>query len=154
MEEKNDIKNKKNSFKVWGTILLIVISLILLFLNKDKILIETNINLKTIKNSKTIQGKKLVIKSKTDYNKIIEYVFESNILNRVLIHEEFQERDKYEETKNSYNIQNNIDIIEFNDNNLSIDIEKKDFGSDSGLTYDQIYDKYLIQIIDAYELIN
>ena len=43
---------------------------------------QKNIEKKSeIKNSKTIEGEKLVIKSNSEYNRIVEYTFENNILN-------------------------------------------------------------------------
>ena len=39
-----------------------------------------------IKNLKTIEGKRLVIKSNSEYNKIIEYIFEKDVLKTVKIY--------------------------------------------------------------------
>ena len=46
-----------------------------------------------------------------------------------------------------------IEIINTNEKELSIEIEKKDLGSETGKTYEEIYDKYLVQIIGAYQII-
>ena len=48
---------------------------------------------------------------------------------------------------------NNIEIIDVNEQELSIEIEKKDFGSDTDKSYEELYDKYLVQIIGAYEVL-
>lgn len=106
-----------------------------------------------IKTSKTIEGEKLVIKSTSEYNRIIEYNFENNILKTVKMYEQFEDKDKFEEKKNNYEKVDNIEIINTNEKKLSIEIEKKDLGSDTGMSYEQIYDKYLVQIIGAYQII-
>lgn len=106
-----------------------------------------------IKTSKTIEGEKLVIKSTSEYNRIIEYNFENNVLKTVKMYEQFEDKDKFEEKKNNYEKVDNIEIINTNEKKLSIEIEKKDFGSDTGMSYEQIYDKYLVQIIGAYQMI-
>ena len=106
-----------------------------------------------IKTSKTIEGKKLVIKSNSEYNKIVEYTFENNVLKTVKVYEQFENNEKFKETKKNYEMVNNIEIINTNEQELSIEIEKKDFGSDTGMSYEQLYDKYLVQIIGAYEII-
>lgn len=105
----------------------------------------------SIINDVSIENECLVIKSLTDYNKIIEYKFENNNLKTVIIYEQFEEKQQYENKKKNYEEQENIVIKEANEQNLSIEIEKRDFGSDKDLTYEQIQDKYLVQIIGAYE---
>lgn len=105
----------------------------------------------SIINDVSIENECLVIKSLTDYNKIIEYKFENNNLKTVIIYEQFEENQQYENKKKNYEEQENIVIKEANEQNLSIEIEKRDFGSDKDLTYEQIQDKYLVQIIGAYE---
>lgn len=107
----------------------------------------------SIINSKTIQGQKLVIKSNSDYNKIIEYTFENNVLKTVRIYEQFETKETFEPKKQNYEMIENIKIINVNEQELSIEIEKKDFGSDTGKTYEEIYDKYLVQIIGAYQIV-
>lgn len=105
------------------------------------------------KSSSTIEEKKLVIKSKSDYNKIIEYTFENNILKTVKIYEQFEKKEQFEAKKNNYEMVNNIEIIDANEQELSIEIEKKDLGSDTDKSYEELYDKYLVQIIGAYEVL-
>lgn len=115
---------------------------------------QKNIGIKSeIKNSKTIEGEKLVIKSNSEYNRIVEYTFENNILKTVKMYEQFEEKEEFEHKKNNYEMVDNIEIIHINEEELSIEIEKKDFGSDTGKSYEEIYDKYLVQIIGAYQII-
>lgn len=115
---------------------------------------QKNIGIKSeIKNSKTIEGEKLVIKSNSEYNRIVEYTFENNILKTVKMYEQFEEKEEFEQKKNNYEMVDNIEIININEEELSIEIEKKDFGSDTGKSYEEIYDKYLVQIIGAYQII-
>ena len=106
-----------------------------------------------IKNLKTIEGKRLVIKSNSEYNKIIEYIFEKDLLKTVKIYEQFEKREEFDQKKNNYEITDSIEIININEKELSIEIEKKDLGSETGKTYEEIYDKYLVQIIGAYQII-
>lgn len=106
-----------------------------------------------IKNLKTIEGKRLVIKSNSEYNKIIEYIFEKDVLKTVKIYEQFEKREEFDQKKNNYEITDSIEIINTNEKELSIEIEKKDLGSETGKTYEEIYDKYLVQIIGAYQVI-
>lgn len=105
------------------------------------------------KTSAKVEEKKLVIKSNSDYNRKIEYGFENNILKTVKIYEQFEEKEKFETKKENYEIASNIEIINVNEQELSIEIDKKDFGSDTGKSYEEIYDKYLVQIVGAYKVI-
>lgn len=115
---------------------------------------QKNIGLKSeIKTSKTIEGEKLVIRSNSEYNRIVEYTFENNILKTVKMYEQFEEKEEFEQKKNNYSMVDNIEIININEEELSIEIEKKDVGSDTGKSYEEIYDKYLVQIIGAYQII-
>lgn len=115
---------------------------------------QKNIGIKSeIKNSKTIEGEKLVIKSNSEYNRIVEYTFENNILKTVKMYEQFEKKEEFEQKKNNYEMIDSIEIININEEELSIEIEKKDFGSDTGKSYEEIYDKYLVQIIGAYQII-
>lgn len=106
-----------------------------------------------IKNLKTIEGKRLVIKSNSEYNKIIEYIFEKDVLKTVKIYEQLEKKEAFDQKKNNYEITDSIEIININEKELSIEIEKKDLGSETGKTYEEIYDKYLVQIIGAYQII-
>ena len=69
------------------------------------------------------------------------------------MYEQFEEKEEFEQKKSNYSMVDNIEIINTNEEELSIEIEKKDFGSDTGKTYEEIYDKYLVQIIGAYQII-
>lgn len=106
-----------------------------------------------ITESKTVEGEKLVFKSTTEKCRIMEYTFENNILKQVKIYEEFEDKESFEQKKKSYETVDNITVLNTNEQNLSIEIEKKDFGSDTGKSYEETYDKYLVQIIGAYEII-
>lgn len=137
---------------------LIAVSIIvILFLGINFMLSHRNIQEEqkyaNINTSMTIEDQRLVIKSNSDYNKIIEYTFENNILKTVKMYEQFEEKEKFEQKRKTYDIVENVEIINANEQELSIEIEKKDFGSDTGKTYEEIYDKYLVQIIGAYEII-
>ena len=64
-----------------------------------------------------------------------------------------EKKEEFDQKKNNYEITDSIEIININEKELSIEIEKKDLGSETGKTYEEIYDKYLVQIIGAYQII-
>ena len=135
------------------TIVVIILAIIFAYCYINKINFNIPNTKKTIKNEKTVKNKTLVLKSVNDYNKIIKYEFENNILKTVKIYEQFKQKDEYEKNKENYQNLSNIKVIKFDDNELSIEIQKYDFGTDAGLSYDELYDKYLVQIIGAYEIV-
>lgn len=156
--EKHSIEKEKKKINFKREIIAILIIIALVFginfilshrnLQKDQTDTYTE-----IKNLKTIEGKRLVIKSNSEYNKIIEYIFEKDVLKTVKIYEQFEKREEFDQKKNNYEITDSIEIINTNEKELSIEIEKKDLGSETGKTYEEIYDKYLVQIIGAYQVI-
>lgn len=156
--EKHSIEKEKKKINFKREIIAILIIIALVFginfilshrnLQKDQTDAYTE-----IKNLKTIEGKRLVIKSNSEYNKIIEYIFEKDVLKTVKIYEQFEKREEFDQKKNNYEITDSIEIININEKELSIEIEKKDLGSETGKTYEEIYDKYLVQIIGAYKII-
>ncbi len=156
--EKHSIEKEKKKINFKREIIAILIIIALVFginfilshrnLQKDQTDTYTE-----IKNLKTIEGKRLVIKSNSEYNKIIEYIFEKDVLKTVKIYEQFEKREEFDQKKNNYEITDSIEIININEKELSIEIEKKDLGSETGKTYEEIYDKYLVQIIGAYQII-
>lgn len=160
---KHSIEKKKNDKKVlYICIFIIIIALMICFgiiLDRNNI-IKTNKQNKissqipdyTIQ-SKTIEGEKLVIKSNSDYNKYIEYIFEENVLSKVNIYQQFENEELYKTKKNKYQQQENINLIKFDDNRFVLEIGKTNFGTDEGLTYEQVYDKYVVQIIGSYEVV-
>lgn len=160
------VKKRKVELNIRYLVVIIIIAILIvtgiyIYRNKDSIkniiFKEDNKSDNTSKlsdsiiNDVSIENECLVIKSLTDYNKIIEYKFENNSLKTVIIYEQFEEKQQYENKKKNYEEQKDIVIKEANEQNLSIEIEKRDFGSDKDLTYEQIQDKYLVQIIGAYE---
>lgn len=156
--EKHSIEKEKKKINFKREIIAILIIIALVFginfilshrnLQKDQTDTYTE-----IKNLKTTEGKRLVIKSNSEYNKIIEYIFEKDVLKTVKIYEQFEKREEFDQKKNNYEITDSIEIINTNEKELSIEIEKKDLGSETGKTYEEIYDKYLVQIIGAYKII-
>lgn len=144
---------KKINKKVLIIILCVIILAViagLLIQNKNWFNAKSNTS---IENIKTIENERLVLKNNSDYNKIIEFDFEDNKVKTIKIYEQFEEKEKYEEKKNTYKIAQDINLIEANDKNLSIEIERKDLGADEGLLYEQVYDKYINQLIDIYTVI-
>lgn len=156
--EKHSIEKEKKKINFKREIIAILIIIALVFginfilshrnLQKDQTDAYTE-----IKNLKTIEGKRLVIKSNSEYNKIIEYIFEKDVLKTVKIYEQLEKKEEFDQKKNNYEMTDSIEIININEKELSIEIEKKDLGSETGKTYEEIYDKYLVQIIGAYKII-
>ena len=156
---KHSKKKEKDKINLKNWLLAILIIIIVVFVIK---FVLSNINLHieeqpetkntSITNSRTIEGEKLVIKSRSDYNRIVEFSFENNILRTVKMYEQFKDEERFKVKKESYKIVDNVEIININEQDLSIEIEKKDFGTDVGGSYEQIYDKYLVQIVGAYEV--
>lgn len=149
MEKKKKEINKKSLIIMCIIIILIIVS-ILVTQNKDMFKIQKN---ESVNNWKTVEGEKLVLKSKLDYNRIIEYSFENNILKTIKIYEQYEDDEEYEEKKKTYNLIEDINLLKVDDKNLSIEIENKKLGEDEGLSYEEIYDKYLNQLIDVYIII-
>lgn len=145
-------KEKKNLNKKRLLIILVLIILVIsgVFIIRNKDVFKNNTS---AQNLKTIEGEKLVLKSNSDYNKTIEYTFENNIVKTVKIYEQFEEEGKYKEKKDAYNLSNDINVIKADDKELSIEIEKKDLGTDEGLSYDELYNKYIVRLIDIYTVV-
>lgn len=153
---KHSIEKEKKKINFKKEIIAIIVIIALVF-GINFILSHRNVQEEqkntSIKTSKTIEGEKLVIKSNSEYNRMVEYTFENNILKTVKMYEQFEKKEEFEQKKNNYSMVDNIEIINTNEEELSIEIEKKDFGSDTGKSYEEIYDKYLVQIIGAYQII-
>lgn len=149
-EEKKKI-NKKMIIVIM-ILCVIILAVIVGFLVKNKNWFNSKSNT-SIENVKTIENERLVLKNNSDYNKIIEFDFEDNKVKTIKIYEQFEENEKYEEKKNTYKIAQDINLIEANDKKLAIEIERKNLGSDEGLSYEQVYDKYINQLIDIYTVI-
>lgn len=142
----------KINFGKYLVLIFIVISLIAFIIgikvmNKD----EKEINFKT-EQLKTIEGEKLVLKSNSEYNQIIEYYFENGIVSKVKIYEQFETKEKLQDKEQEYVLAEDISRIIVNEEDLKIEIEKQVLGSDTGLNYQEIYDKYM-GILGAYEVI-
>lgn len=114
---------------------------------------EDNTKTAGIETSKTIANQKLVMKNNSEYNRIIEYTFENNIVRTIKIYEQFENKEDYESKKETYKLMQNVNIVKTDDETLSIEIEKKELGSDEGLTYEEIYERYINKLIDIYTVI-
>lgn len=149
---KHSKEKKKINFKKSLLAIFIVVILIwgINFILSHRDIVEKQEKIET---AKTIEGQKLVIKSNSDYNRIIEYGFENNLLKTIKIYEQFEQKEQFDTKKSNYEKIEDIIIINADEKNLILEIENKDFGTDEGLSYEQIYDKYLIQIIGAYQII-
>ena len=149
---KEKITNKSNNREL----IIFAIFIILLLVGIIEVSIirnEKTSRFNSIKDSTTIEGERLVFKSTLEHNRIIESIFKNNILETVKIYQQFENNEDLEKEKEKYLNNSNITILNINEEERSIEIQKNDFGSDTGKSYDEIYDKYLVQIIGAYTII-
>ena len=75
-----------------------------------------------------------------------------NKLNEVRISEKYTNKESYTNEKERYSKRADIEIIEIDDSKLELHCKKLNLGSDEGLSYEQVYQKYM-GIIGAYEVI-
>lgn len=149
---KEKITNKSNN----RALIIFAIFIILLLVGIIEVSIirnEKTSRFNSIKDSTTIEDERLVFKSTSEHNRIIEYIFKNNILETVKIYQQFENNEDLEKEKDKYLNNSNITILNINEEERSIEIQKNDFGSDTGKSYEEIYDKYLVQIIGAYTII-
>lgn len=149
---KEKITNKSNN----RALIIFAIFIILLLVGIIEVSIirnEKTSRFNSIKDSTTIEDERLVFKSTSEHNRIIEYIFKNNILETVKIYQQFENNEDLEKEKEKYLNNSNITILNINEEERSIEIQKNDFGSDTGKSYEEIYDKYLVQIIGAYTII-
>jgi len=92
----------------------------------------------------------LKIKSNSDYDKVIEFIFNNNKLSNMVIEEKFETDEIYKKKKEIYNVSSEFNIIEVDDANRYIKYEKLNLETDENLTYDEIYNKYLVRFLDIY----
>lgn len=69
-----------------------------------------------------------------------------------MILEIFMDKEEYDIKREEYIQKNDIEIVEANDEKLQICYERLNLGDDVGLSYQEIYKKYM-GIIGAYEVI-
>lgn len=149
---KEKITNKSNNREL----IIFAIFIILLLVGIIEVSIirnEKTSRFNSIKDSTTIEGERLVFKSTLEHNRIIECILKNNILETVKIYQQFENSEDLEKEKEKYLNNSNITILNINEEERSIEIQKNDFGSDTGKSYEEIYDKYLVQIIGAYTII-
>lgn len=149
---KEKITNKSNN----RALIIFAIFIILLLVGIIEVSIirnEKTSRFNSIKDSTTIEDERLVFKSTSEHNRIIEYIFKNNILETVKIYQQFENNEDLEKETEKYLNNSNITILNINEEERSIEIQKNDFGSDTGKSYEEIYDKYLVQIIGAYTII-
>lgn len=149
---KEKITNKSNNREL----IIFAIFIILLLVGIIEVSIirnEKTSRFNSIKDSTTIEDERLVFKSTLEHNRIIECIFKNNILETVKIYQQFENSEDLEKEKEKYLNNSNITILNINEEERAIEIQKNDFGSDTGKSYEEIYDKYLVQIIGAYTII-
>ncbi len=157
------LKNKEKRINIKKIIFLIVILLFfILGLWKNRITIKerikqdfskTNEEVK-IEDETTKENERLVLKSKYEKNKEREiiYTFKDNVLNEINIIEKYTSREDYDKEKEGYSKNKNIELIKNDDEKMMIYYKKSKLKDDEGLSYEQIYKKYM-GIIGAYEVL-
>ena len=93
-------EEKKGINKKWLIIIIAVIILVAVGITATILIIKyrpnfDNQNTTSIKDEKTVEQEKLVLRSNLDYNKIIEYIFENNIVKTTKIYEQFEQKETY-----------------------------------------------------------
>ncbi len=153
------LKNKEKRINIKKIIFLIVILLFLILgLWKNRITIKrafSKINDEVkIEDETTVENERLVLKSKYEKNKErkIIYTFKENVLNEINIIEKYTSREEYDKEKEGYSKNKNIELIKNNDEKMMIYYKKSKLKDDEGLSYEQIYKKYM-GIIGAYEVL-
>lgn len=164
MKKSKHMKENEKNYKKIIILLMIIIIAFLVILCKDRILVkETDKDQKEniildqkniIKEDSTIENQKLVLKSNYEENKErkIIYIFKENKLNEVRISEKYTNEESYTNEKEKYSKRADIEILEIDDKQLEFYYKKLNLGSDEGLSYEQVYQKYM-GIIGAYEVI-
>ena len=106
-------------------------------------------------NQDDIKIEKLVLKSNYEENleKKVTYIFRENILDEVNIFEKYIDEEIYIKERDKASKRADIQLIKIADEQLEIHYKKLKLGSDEGLSYEEIYNKY-IGIIGAYEIIS
>ncbi len=145
-------KTNKGFLIIFILVLVTIIGIIVFDKNKQNNNLEKNEMTYSI-SSKTIEGEKLVIKGKADFARYVEFIFKDNILSQEKIYEQFDDKYKYELKKENYESQNVFKILKNDDKKMILEIEKGDLGSDEGLSYEEVYDKYVVQIVGEYEVV-
>lgn len=151
--EKKEINKKP--FIIITCIVLIILGIYFLVRNfQNKNIINVNTNEATYEVSvKTIPGEKLVLKGKADFSRYVEFVFNDNILSGEKIYEQFNNKYKYEVKKENYESQKAFKLLNSDNTKLILETEKTDLGDDAGLSYEEIYNKYVVQIVGEYEVV-
>lgn len=159
-EKHSKVKEKKAKnariSKVFFLLLLFIIlilAMVCMFQNQIRQLFFKDNNIFS-KDEEITEQQKLVIKSTMDFNRVITFEFETNILKSINIYEQYEDKEKFLEDKKEIELMKDINIINIDEEELSIEIEKKDLGEDINKSYDEIYDKYLNKLIGMYEIVS
>ena len=101
----------------------------------------------------SIENEKLVLQSLSNNNTIIEYQFKENLVEKIIVYEKFEKKEEFYKKKEIYSQIESIKLLYIDEKNMSIEFEKNDKGTDANLSYQEVYDKYLIRIVGGYKLI-
>lgn len=153
-EKNKSIEKNKKKTAIWiiisSIIIILAIAGTLLFLNYGHI---KNNNEDMTTTGEMQNQKVLELKSLSEPNKTIKYKFEEDLLKTVETKEQFEDEQQFEMKRRNYEENLNINIVKIDEKNKILITQKKDLGTDNNLSYEQIYDKYLIQMIGRYEQI-
>lgn len=168
MKKSKHMKEEKSGYRIVILLMIITIIVLVLILCKNTRLInyinaddkygregiiekKENTN---IENEYATKNEKLVLKSNYEENRErkITYFFKENILDEINILEKYADEETYIKERDKASKRADIELIKIDDEQLEIYYKKLKLGSDEGLLYEQIYNKYM-GIIGAYEII-
>lgn len=151
VKNKNSIGHKKSTIKIIGFI--VAIFLVICCIYKINFIKNTSKNTKEIRVQATSkEGEVLVLKSIYEKNKIIKYTFLDNKTSNVEVYQQFEDKEQFLKKRDNYKNRQDINLITIDEENMIIIYNKKEFGTDTDLSYYEIYDKYM-KIVGAYEKI-
>ena len=163
------MKEEKNGYKIVFLFIIITIIVFGLILCKNTSLTNyiKNIGNKreresiaeetentNIEDEYAMKIEKLVLKSNYEEKreKLITYFFKENVLDEINIFEKYTDEETYIKERDKASKRADIELIKIDDEQLEIYYKKLRFGSDEGLSHEEIYNKYM-GIIGAYEII-
>ncbi len=154
MRKEREKRNSKLKVLLVLAIVLVIIAGIIVGAIFAKPYVEDGFyELTSIENATTIEGEKLVFKSTMEDKRIVQYTFNNSVVCDIKIHEAFNDETKFEQAKQRYGDESKYKILFTDEANLRLEVRMLDLDVDKGLTYEQVAEKYLVQIIGAYEII-
>lgn len=153
MQKEREKKESKLKILLVFIVLVIIVGIIVGAIFAKPYVEDGVYELTSIENAITIEGEKLVFKSTMEDKRIVQYTFNDGVACDIKIHEAFNDEAKFEQAKLRYGDESKYKILFIDEENLRLEVGMLDLGVDKGLTYEQVAEKYLVQIVGAYEII-